>query len=150
MLNVTNTNKMTKKPTSENFMRLDQMQEFFQKLQFAAIQKKLYFSFKKNKDLEVILNILQKSHFIAGYTKNDLDEDFKIFLSFDMHGSCVIKEIKTVSKVSKRVIINTKDIKAYLNDYPYSIALVRTRNGIMNIKDCWESRIGGEFIAYLK
>jgi ribosomal protein S8 len=30
------------------------------------------------------------------------------------------------------------------------MAIIRTRNGIMNIKDCWTNRVGGEFIAYLK
>jgi len=150
MLNMTKITTWKRKPISNTVMRLDQMQEFFQKLELAATQKKLYFSFKKTKDLENILTILQKSHFIAGYSKNDLDENLKIFLSFDMHGSCIIKEIQTVSKKSKRVIMNIKNIKAYLNDYPYATALIRTRNGIMNVKECWENRIGGEFIAYLK
>lgn len=150
MVNLTKITTWKRKPISNTIMRLDEMQEFFQKLELAAIQKKLYFLFKRTPDLENILIILQKSHFIAGYSKNDLEENLKIFLSFDMHGSCTIKEIQIVSKRSKRVIMNTKNMRAYLNDYPYATALIRTRKGIMDVKDCWENRIGGEFIAYLK
>ena len=125
-----------RKAISQKFMSIDQIKLFFQHLQFAASQQKLYFSFKKSKDLEVILTLLQKSHFIAGFTKNTSDTDFKIFLSYDIQGICVIKEIKTVSSVRQRITINTKQIKAYLHDYPYSVALIRTRTGIMEIKDC--------------
>lgn len=139
-----------RKPISYKFMSIDQVKLFFQHLQFAAEQKKLYFTFTKTKDLEMILKILQKAHFISGYTQNTVDNEFKIFLSYDMQGGCVIKEIKTVSSVKQRIVINTKQIQTYLNDYPYSIAIIRTRNGIMNIKECWENRVGGEVIAYLK
>ena len=139
-----------RKPISSKFMSIDQIKLFFQQLNIAAEQKKLYFTFNKSQDLEVILNILQKSHFIAGFTKNTSDNHFKIFLSYDINGCCVLKEMKTVSSVRQRITITTKQIRTFLNDYPYSTAIIRTRNGIMNIKDCWENRIGGEVIAYLK
>lgn len=125
-----------RKPISSKFMSIDQIKLFFQHLQFAANQKKLYFTFNKSQDLEEILNILQKAHFIAGYTKNTSDNHFKVFLSYDIQGCCVIKEIKTVSSVRQRITITTKQIRTYLNDYPYSLAIIRTRNGILNIKDC--------------
>lgn len=140
----------TKKPISSRFMSMTQIKLFFQKLQVSAATKKLYFTFSKSHDLETILNILQKSHFIAGYTKNTSDNHFKIFLSYDIQGCCVIKEVKTVSSARQRITITTKHIRAFLNDYPYSLAIIRTNNGIMNIKDCWENRVGGEIIAYLK
>lgn len=139
-----------RQPISSKFMSIDQIKLFFQHLQLAADKKRLYFTFHKSQDLEIILNILQKAHFIAGYTKNTSDNHFKIFLSYDIQGYCVIKEIKTVSSVRQRITITTKQIRTYLNDYPYSMAIIRTHNGIMNIKDCWDNRIGGEVIAYLK
>jgi len=139
-----------RKPISYRFMSIDQIKLFFQHLEFAASQKRLYFTFTKTNDLGAILQILQKAHFIAGYTEDSDTNQFKIFLTYDIQGTCVIKEVKTVSSVRQRIIINTKQIKAYLNDYPYSLALVRTRNGIMNIRECWENRVGGELIAYIK
>lgn len=121
---------------SKKHMSITQIKLFFQHLQEAAFEQKLYFSFKKSQDLETILNILQQAHLIAGYTKNTSDDHFKIFLSYDINGMCVIKEIKAVSSVRQRMIINIKQIKAYLNDYPYGLAIIRTRNGIMTVKDC--------------
>lgn len=121
---------------------------FFQQLQYAASQKKLYFSYKGSQDLESILNILQHAHFIAGYTKTE--NTFQIFLCYDMLGNCVINEIQTVSSIRQRVVINIKQIRVFLNDYPYSLAIIRTKDGIMNIKTCWEKKIGGEVIAYIK
>jgi ribosomal protein S8 len=125
-----------RKPISQKFMSIDQIKLFFQHLELAKVQKKLYFTFTHTNDLETILMILQKAHFIAGFAKDNIEKKFKIFLSYDMLGTCVIKEAKTVSSVRQRIIINTKQIKAYLNDYPYALAIIRTRNGIMNIKDC--------------
>jgi ribosomal protein S8 len=125
-----------RKAISKKYMSIEQIKLFFQHLQLAAIEQRLYFSFKKSQDLEAILNILQKSHFIAGYTKNTSEEYFKIFLSYDMHGTCVLKEMQPVSSVRQRIIINTKQIKVYLNDYPYGLGLVRTKLGIISIKDC--------------
>lgn len=139
-----------RKPISQKFMSIDQIKLFFQHLQLASIQQKLYFSFKKSKDLETILTLLQKNHFISGYTKNTSDTDFKVFLSYDIKGCCTLKEVKTVSSVRQRIVINTKQIRVFLNDYPYAMALIRTNIGIMSLKECWEHRIGGEVIAYLK
>jgi ribosomal protein S8 len=136
MVGINNSLNNNKKPLSSKFMSVDRIQVFFQQLKSAATQKKLYFTFSKSQDLETILNILQKGHFIAGYTKNTSDNHFKIFLSYDIQGLCVIKEVKTVSSVKLRITITTKQIQNYLNDYPYSMAIIRTRNGIMNIKDC--------------
>lgn len=125
-----------RKAISKRYMSIPQIKLFFQHLQKAGFEQKLYFSFKKSKDLESILNILQEKHFIAGYTKNTSEEYFKIFLNYDLYGICVIKEMKPVSSVRQRIIINTKQMKAYLNDYPYGLALIRTKKGIMNIKEC--------------
>jgi len=138
-----------RKAISNNYMSIPQIKLFFQHLQKAGFEQKLFFPFKKNKDLESILNILQEAHLIAGYTKNTSDDHFKIFLNYDINGLCVIKEMKPVSSVRQRIIINTKQIKAYLNDYPYGVAIIRTRDGIKTIRECWEKKIGGEFIAYL-
>jgi hypothetical protein len=41
-------------------MNLFELKKFFQQLQLATIQKKLYFSFQNNQDLDDILKILQK------------------------------------------------------------------------------------------
>lgn len=131
-------------------MSLQEIKLFLHQLKTAAIQKKLYFMFKNSQDLENILIILQHAHLISGFTKNTPDNFVKIFLAYDIKGCCVIKEIISVSSVRQRIIINTKQIKTYLNDYPYSIAIIRTRLGILNIKDCWNKRVGGEFLAYLK
>ena len=139
-----------RKPISYKFMSIDQINYFFHCLQLAIVQKKLYFTFTQNKDLETILTILQKSHFIAGFTKDTVENKFKIFLSYDILGTCVIKEAKPVSSVRQRMIINIKQIKAFLHDYPYCLAIVRTRNGIKDIKECWNERVGGEVIAYIK
>jgi ribosomal protein S8 len=131
-------------------MNLFELKKFFQQLQLATIQKKLYFSFQNNQDLDDILKILQKKHLIVGYTKNNPDNLVKIFLRYDIKGVCVIQEIKTVSSIRQRRIISVKQIKAFLNDYPYAVALIRTRRGILSLNECWNHRIGGEFLVYLK
>lgn len=125
-----------RKAVSKNSMNTEQIKLFCQHLELATMKRALYFTFKKSKDLDAILTILQKFHFIAGYTKYTSEEDFKIFLSYDMQGTCVIKEIKAVSSIRQRSLINTKQAKAFLNDYPYALGLIRTRNGIMTIKEC--------------
>lgn len=130
-----------------NFLEL---KKFFQHLKRATIQKKLYITYKNSQDLTDILKILQKAHIIGGYTKNNTDNLVKIFIRYDINGNSVIQEITTVSSARQRIIINTKYIHAFLNDYPYSLALVRTRIGILNIKDCLSYKIGGEFLVYIK
>ena len=138
------------KQVDNSKMNLQDLNRFIQKLQLASTQKKLYITFRLSKDLEDILIILQRAHLISGYTKNLPDTLVKIFLAYDIQGSCIIKEIKVVSTLKQRLIINTKQVKAYLNDYPYSVALIRTCKGILNIKTCRDLRIGGEFLAYVK
>lgn len=131
-------------------MSVKELNLFFQHLKFAGMQKKLYFVYKISQDLEQILNILQKAHFIAGYTKNRPDNLVRIFLSYDVQGDCVIKEIQIISSINQRIVMNLKQIKLYLNDYPYSLVIMRTRNGILNIKTCKDKCLGGEVLAFVK
>jgi ribosomal protein S8 len=136
-------------------MKIFDLQNFFHQLQLATKQRKLYFVYKNSKDLTDILKILQKTHIISGYTEILSDTKYvsgfvKIFLRYDIKGDSVIKEIITVSAMRQRLIINYKQIKTFLNDYPYVLALIRTRLGILDIKTCEAHRIGGEFLAYIK
>lgn len=131
-------------------MTLISINKFFQELRIASIEKKLFFFFNSSQGLEQILKSLQKIHFLSGfsYTKNRLK--IKIFLRYDLRGDCVFKELIKVSSERKRVLINIKQIKIFLNDYPYSTALIRTSSGILNIQECNHRSIGGEFLVYLK
>jgi ribosomal protein S8 len=125
--------------------------DFFQRLQLATIQKNLYIVYKYSKDLNDILKVLQQAHLIGGYTKNHPKNPtfVKITLEYDIKGDSVLKKITAVSSIRQRIIINNKQIKRFKHDYPYVIALIRTRIGILSIKDCETYRIGGEFLAYI-
>lgn len=135
------------KKISKNYMNLNQIQQFFLQLKYELGQKSLYMSFRKSKDLLMILNILQEAYLISGYTI--LNEEFKIFLKYDLQGNPIIKETKFVSSAAKRVLLTRKNLKFYFNDYPYGMVIIRTRYGIINIKECLKKGIGGEVLAYL-
>jgi len=131
-------------------MRVTEIIFFFKQLKTASIEKKLFFCFRASNDLEQIVKGLQKIHFLSGfsYTKDKLK--IKVFLRYDLKGYCVFQELRTVSSIGKRLVIKAQQIRIFLNDYPYSTALIRTSKGILNIQECNKRRIGGEFLVYFK
>jgi ribosomal protein S8 len=133
-------------------MKNFESKDFFQRLQEATIQKKLYIVYNYSNDLNEICKILQQTHLIGGYTKNHRKNPtfVKISLEYDIKGDSVLQKITPVSSIKQRIIINNEKIKRFKHDYPYVVALIRTRRGILSINDCETYRIGGEFLAYIK
>jgi ribosomal protein S8 len=107
-------------------MNIFELNQFFNQLNLAIIQKKLVFISKFSQDLSTILQGLQKSNFIVGYSKNHSNNIVKIFLRYDIKGNCVIKKVKFVSSQKQRIIINNKQLKVFLNNYPYAVGFIRT------------------------
>ena len=130
-------------------MNLIELNIFFCKLKNASLKKKLFFFFRASKDLEKILKNLQKIHFITGFGYLKDKTNFQIFLRYDTTGSSVIKQIENVSSSGHRIIINKQKVKTFLNNYPYSTAIIKTSQGMLNIQECFNRRIGGELLVYI-
>jgi small subunit ribosomal protein S8 len=94
-----------------------------------------------------VLEVLKEEGYIADYSvaKNDKDfDEISIELKyFDDKG--VIKEIKRVSKPSRRVYSKIKDLPKYYNGL--GICIVSTPEGVMTDHKARQSHLGGEVLA---
>ncbi len=94
-----------------------------------------------------IAKILEKEGFLEGVEKIEEGKfpDLKVAIKYTDDGKSVVKNLKMVSKPSRRVYATVSDLPRVLNDF--GIAIVSTPNGLMTNKDARRRRLGGEVIC---
>jgi len=97
-----------------------------------------------------ITKILYDQGYILGYKFIDDNKQgiIKIALKYDkITKEPVIKEIKRVSKPSRRIYVNKKNLPRVYNNL--GIAIISTSQGVMTEKEARKRGIGGEVICYV-
>lgn len=96
-----------------------------------------------------ILNKLIKLGFIRGYSVDKANSNYLIIFLKYYNGSGTIKNIKTISTVSKKVFI-TYSTLSKIKDYKFKVLILSTPLGILSNIEALKLKVGGEllFIIY--
>lgn len=134
--------KIRKEKNSLEFHR------FFRAYLNSARAKALFFVYPSvtNNILE-LLKYLEKDSRIAGYHVTK-DKQIKVFLNYDMtRNEPLVQKIILFSSKGRKRIATLHMLKLFNHHYPNSLALLRTRYGLLNLKDCQAKKCGGEFVV---
>ncbi len=91
-----------------------------------------------------ILEVLQKNDFVASYKVDEKKNLISVKLQYDEAGNPAITDVKRVSKLSKRVYKNAKEITPVKNGY--GIAVISTPAGVLSDEDARKQKVGGEIL----
>ena len=102
---------------------------------------------KRSKVNESILEILKRENFISNCkTVEDKKQGLvKVYLKYGKDKESVILGLERISKPSRRVYVNSREIKPVLNGL--GIAIVSTSRGIMTDKQARKENLGGEILC---
>lgn len=91
-----------------------------------------------------ISKVLKKANFIADVEeKGDKIKQLEITLKYDEETKApAINDVKRISKLSKRVYKNVKEIHSVKNGH--GILVLSTPEGILSDKDARKNKVGGE------
>jgi small subunit ribosomal protein S8 len=94
-----------------------------------------------------IAKILMEEGYIRNYKfiKDKKQGILRIYLKYDDKQTSAIFGLERVSKPSRRVYVNKKDVKPVLNGM--GIAILSTSKGLMTDKKARAERIGGEILC---
>ncbi len=94
-----------------------------------------------------IAKILMEEGYIRNYKfiKDKKQGILRIYLKYDDRQTSAIFGLERVSKPSRRVYVNRKDVKPVLNGM--GIAILSTSRGIMTDKKARTERVGGEILC---
>lgn len=94
-----------------------------------------------------MVKILKEEGYVKNYStlSRGVKQVLRIELKYDDNGISVIKEIKRVSKPSRRVYYKKKDIPMVLSGY--GIGIFSTPKGVMTAKSARLANLGGEFLC---
>jgi len=94
---------------------------------------------------EKILNLLKKEGYIEDFKilKGDgVKKNLKITLAYSDNGDSKIKDLKRISKLSKRIYYGYKDILPV--KYGHGIMVLSSSKGIITDKTARKEKLGGE------
>lgn len=90
-----------------------------------------------------ILETLKRHDFINSFEENK-NNKINVILSYDEEGNSAINDVKRISKLSKRIYKNYKEITPVKNGF--GISVITTPQGIFSDKEAREKKIGGEIM----
>jgi small subunit ribosomal protein S8 len=94
--------------------------------------------------------VMKEEGYIRNYkfVKDDKQGILRVFLKYDAKNNThAIYRIERVSKPSRRVYVQSKDIRPYLNGM--GVALLSTSKGIMTDRQARKDNIGGEVLCQM-
>ena len=94
-----------------------------------------------------IAKILMEEGFIRNYKfiKDKKQGILRIYMKYDDRQTSAIFGLERVSKPSRRVYVNKKDVKSVLNGM--GIAILSTSKGVMTDKKARAEKVGGEVLC---
>jgi small subunit ribosomal protein S8 len=94
-----------------------------------------------------IAKILMEEGYIRNYkfVKDKKQGVLRIYLKYDDRQTSAIFGLERVSKPSRRVYVNRKDVKPVLNGM--GIAILSTSRGVMTDKKARTQKVGGEILC---
>lgn len=96
-----------------------------------------------------IARVLKEQGYIRNYkfTKDNRQGVLRIYLKYDQDENSSIYEIKRISKPSRRVFTNARDLKPVYNGL--GIAILSTSKGLMTDRNAIQDNIGGEILCHV-
>ena len=98
---------------------------------------------------EEILKVLKKYRFVSNYKKISTDNhsSLRVYLKFTAGNKSAIKDIKRISKPSRRVYVKSDKIPTVLQGL--GVVILSTSKGILSGKKAREQKVGGEVLCYV-
>ena len=107
-----------------------------------------YVSVLKSKQVLSIISILEQEGFIKGYTEDKYT--LSVWLKY-FEGVSVIRNIKVISKPSKRIYFSIADLIDWRNKTnTFDMLIISTTQGILTDQDALEKGIGGEILCIIR
>lgn len=117
------------------------------KLKNGQLVKKSFVFQRKSLFCSKILNVLWDEGYILGYKNSDINSNmFEIFLKYN-NNQPAIKFIKFISKPSKRIYVNSKQL--FKINLDLGLFIISTNKGTFSLQNCKKLRIGGEPLAVI-
>jgi small subunit ribosomal protein S8 len=94
-----------------------------------------------------LAGVMKEEGFIKNFkfVKDTKQGILKIYLKYEANDRHVIYGIKRVSKPSRRVYVNSKDVKPVLNGL--GISVLSTSKGLVTDKQATKQNVGGEVLC---
>jgi small subunit ribosomal protein S8 len=125
-------------------MVIDPISNFVNGIKNANTAGKETVEFYNSKIKEAIAKVLLKEGFIKEISKKKKSNRIEITLAYSEGNIPKITGIQRVSKQSKRVYENHKEIRTFLNGFGRTI--FSTPKGILTDRDARKEKIGGEVL----
>jgi len=96
-----------------------------------------------------VAKILKNEGFVRNYKflKDGKQGILRVYLKYGEDQSNVIYGLKRISKPSRRVYVNCKEIKSVYNGM--GIAILSTSKGVMTDKRARQEKVGGEILCHV-
>jgi len=97
---------------------------------------------------EEVLKVLKKKGFISNYKKIPASPRsiLRVYLKFGADDRPAIRDIKRISKPSRRVYVSSDKIPTVLQGL--GIAILSTSSGVLSNKEARRQKVGGEVLCY--
>lgn len=125
-------------------MVADPISDFISNIKNANFAGKESVTFFHSSIKEAIADVLVREGFVKSCSKKKKNNKFDIELSYNADKSPKIKEVKRMSKPSRRMYVNASEVTPFKNGY--GRVFLTTSKGIMTDKDIKKEKIGGEIL----
>jgi small subunit ribosomal protein S8 len=127
----------------------DPIAHMLTKIRNAITVKKAEVHIPSSKMKVVIAEILKREGYIQNYevVPDNKQGVLKLRLKYDDRATCVIADLKRVSKPSRRVYVAKDEIPSVMNGM--GIAILSTSKGMMTDRAARKAGVGGEVICYV-
>jgi small subunit ribosomal protein S8 len=100
-----------------------------------------------SKIVEHILEVFQKHNYIDSFkvVEKDNKKSITVVLKYDERGRSVINEIKRISKPGRRIYKGYTELKSFKNGY--GSIVVSTSKGVLDNRDAYNGKVGGEALC---
>jgi len=124
---------------------------FVWNFQQAYVRRQISFINEDFPGLQKLLHDMYLSSHILGYRVVANSQKIELFLKYDSKGEPLYFLSKVVSKPSKDVLINLKQLKIETRNFPFSLGIVRTASGgLVTSYSAINSKSGGIYVGKIK
>lgn len=94
-----------------------------------------------------VLRVLLEEGFVNNFTLDAKKKKITIMLKYTKDGESVIRDLKRISKCSRRAYVSKDDIPRVLAGL--GTAVLTTSQGVLSDREARRKKVGGEVIAYV-
>ncbi len=94
-----------------------------------------------------ILRVLLEEGFVNNFTLDSKKKKITVMLKYAKNGESVIRNLKRISRSSRRIYVPRSEIPSVLGGM--GTAILTTPQGVVSDREARRKKIGGEVIAYV-